>query len=122
MPRHIPMHVGDGVIRNLDLGQDISLQPNLMDRLIDWKLRSPSTAKQMKSSAIAEEVHLIRQFTIELRVNYADAEKNDVMRKAIAAGARHIMATASLLADGVKPDIAIFSDDWFAGKEEINLL
>lgn len=65
---------------------------------------------------------MIRQFTIELRVNYADAEKNDAMRKACAAAARHIHATANLLADGVKPDIAIYSDDWFAGREEIMLL
>lgn len=65
---------------------------------------------------------MIRQFTIELRVNYADADKNDTMRTACAAAARHMFATANLLADGTKPDIAIFSDDWFAGKEEINLM
>lgn len=44
------------------------------------------------------------------------------MRSAIAAGARHMFATANLLADGVKPDIAIYSDDWFEGREEIELL
>jgi hypothetical protein len=63
-----------------------------------------------------------RQFTIELRVDYADAGKNDAMRISLQAAARHVMATAGLLADGVKPVIAIFSDDFFAGHEQIALL
>lgn len=63
-----------------------------------------------------------RQFTIELRVDYTDNEKNDSMRTALQAAARHVYATASLLADGVKPQIAIFSDDFFAGHEVIELL
>lgn len=100
----------------------VTLETSLMDRLIDWKLRSPATARKLKTSAISEEDHLIRQFTVELRVNYADNDKNDVMRRAVAAAARHIFATAQLLADGTNPDIAIFSDDWFAGREEIKLL
>lgn len=101
---------------------NVTLETTLMDRLIDWKLRSPAVARKMKTSATAEEDHLIRQFTIELRVNYADSDKNETMRSACAAAARHMFATANLLADGTKPDIVIFSDDWFAGKEEISLM
>lgn len=63
-----------------------------------------------------------RQFTIELRVDYADQEKNEAMRKALQQAARHVYATATLLADGVKPQIAIFSDDFFTGHETIALL
>lgn len=96
----------------------VTAEPSIMDLIIDWKLRSPTLDLATKT----EEDKLIRQFTIELRVNYADADKNEVMRKACAAAARHVFATANLLADGVKPDIAIFSDDWFAGKEEISLM
>jgi len=65
---------------------------------------------------------MIRQFTMELRVNYADEEKNETMRQAWARAARHVMATASLIADGVKPDISAWSDDWFAGKKDIDIL
>lgn len=101
---------------------NVTLENSLMDRLIDWKLRSPLTAKKRPTSAIAEGDHMIRQFTIELRVNYVDDEKNGTMRSAIAASARHMFATANLLADGVKPDIAIYSDDYFKGREEIELL
>lgn len=100
----------------------ITAEPSVMDRLIDWKIRSAVMKLRAEASPLKEEAKLIRQFTIELRVNYADADKNDVMRKACAAAARHMFATANLLADGVKPDIAIFSDDWFAGKEEISLM
>ncbi len=63
-----------------------------------------------------------RQFTIELRVDYEDAGKNEAMRKALQAAARHVYATATLLKDSVKPQVAIFSDDFFTGHEEINLL
>lgn len=63
-----------------------------------------------------------RQFTIELRVDYADADKNEVMRTALQVAARHMFATASLLADGVKPQIAMFSEDFFDGHAEIALI
>ena len=63
-----------------------------------------------------------RQFTIELRVDYADNEKNDSMRLALQQAARHVYATGVLLADGVKPQIAVFSDDFFTGHEAIALL
>jgi hypothetical protein len=101
-----------GKVREHHMGWNVTAEPSIMDYIIDWKLRYSTV----------EDKQLIRQFTIELRVNYADADKNEVMRKACAAAARHVFATANLLADGVKPDIAIFSDDWFAGKEEISLM
>lgn len=63
-----------------------------------------------------------RQFTIEVRVDYADNGKNEAMRTAVAQAARHVYTKASLLADGVKPTIAIFSDDFFTGHEDIALL
>lgn len=63
-----------------------------------------------------------RQFTMELRVDYSDNEKNQAMREVMQAAARHVYATASLLSDGAKPQIAIFSDDFFSGHEKIELL
>lgn len=63
-----------------------------------------------------------RQFTIELRVDYADNEKNAAMQEAVQRAARHVLATAALLADGVKPMIAAFSDDFFTGHKEISVL
>ena len=63
-----------------------------------------------------------RQYTIELRVDYADVEKNPIMRKAMAQAARHVLATASLLSDGQEPKVVMFSDDFFTGHEEIPLM
>lgn len=63
-----------------------------------------------------------RQFTIELRVDYEDSEKNAVMRQACQAAARHMFATANLIKDGQKPQVAIFSDDFYSGHEDITLL
>lgn len=63
-----------------------------------------------------------RQFTIELRVDYADNGKNEAMRIAVAQAAQHIYAKANMLKDSQKPQIAAFSDDWFSGREEIEVI
>jgi len=64
-----------------------------------------------------------RQFTIELRVDYADAEKNAEIRTTLRQCARRALATANLIADNPKATvIAIWSDDFFSGHEEIALL
>lgn len=99
---------------------DILANPDMLDRLIDWKMGSP--AQRRKESHIALGAPMQRQFTIELRVDYEDADKNETMRKACQAAARHVYATATLIADGVKPQIAIYADDFFSAHQEIELL
>lgn len=63
-----------------------------------------------------------RQFTIEIRVDYADSEKNAAMKQTLQQCARHAYATAQLLSDGVKAQVVIYSDDYFSGHEDIMLL
>ena len=64
-----------------------------------------------------------RQFTIELRVDFADPEKLPALKKVLQQAARHAFATAQLISDNPKStQIAIFSDDFFSGHEEIKLL
>lgn len=64
-----------------------------------------------------------RQFTIELRVDFADPEKNEALRTTLQQAARRVLATANLIADNPKATkIAIFSDDFFSAHEEISLL
>lgn len=63
-----------------------------------------------------------RQWTIEARADFADQEKNDVITKAVQQAAVHIHATIALLADGIKPEVVVFSDDFFHGHEDISLL
>lgn len=103
---------------------DVLANPEVLDRLIEWKLQSPRHLRRdgNRTTAIAEGKQMQRQFNIELRVDYEDGDKNEEMKKACAHAARHMFATAQLLADGVKPQIAIFSDDFYQGVEEIKLL
>lgn len=64
-----------------------------------------------------------RQFTIELRVDFADAEKLGPLKQVLQQAARHAFATAMLISDNPKStQVAIFSDDFFSGHEEIKLL
>lgn len=62
-----------------------------------------------------------RQFTMEMRVDFADADKNEAFQEAIQHIGRHALATMQLLSDGQKPQIAIWSDDFYAGRKEIML-
>lgn len=90
----------------------------VLDKYLDWKQGDPRfmTPRDQRRSKMQ------RQFTIEIRVDYADNGKTEVMKKAMQQAARHVFATATLLADGVKPQVAVFSDDFFTGHEEIALL
>jgi len=63
-----------------------------------------------------------RQFTIELRVDFEDFAKNDVLRSACQRAARYVYATAMLLQDGIKPRIVITSDDIVSGHQQIVLM
>lgn len=64
-----------------------------------------------------------RQFTIELRVDFADQDKLEPLKQVLQQAARHAFATAQLISDNPKlTKIAIFSDDFFSGHEEIKLL
>lgn len=89
-----------------------------LNAMIEWKSRGPAGLLWYTDRSEL----MNRQFTIELRVDYADADKNEVMRTALQVAARHMFATASLLADGVKPQIAMFSEDFFDGHAEIALI
>lgn len=100
----------------------ILADPCGLDRLIEWKMGSIKMLKRNRLHTITEGKHMQRQFTIEVRVDYADADKNEAMKETLQQCARHAYATATLLSDGVKAQVAIFSDDFFSGHEEIMLL
>jgi hypothetical protein len=103
---------------------DLFADPDQLDKLIDWRMESMRFLRLIGkfNPRLRKDHPMQRQFTVEIRVDYADQEKNEAMKKALQAAARHIYATAVLLADGIKPQIAIFADDFFSGHEEITLL
>ncbi len=100
----------------------ILANPSVLDRLIEWKLGSPASKRMGRHEKTRGAFQVQRQFTIEIRVDYADSEKNAAMKETLQQCARHAYATATLLSDGVKAQVAIFSDDFFSGHEEIMLL
>lgn len=108
------------------------MEAKVLDRLVDWRLGDPNYNRQVyvRNGLKPEKERqiMMRQFTMELRVDYSgdqklsEADKNELMRKAWRAAAVHVYAQAGLLATGQKPQIALFSDDFYEGHEEIALL
>jgi hypothetical protein len=94
-----------------------------LNKLIDWRAGSIAVLRNYKLDTITRGAHMQRQFTIELRVDFADPEKLPELKKVLQQAARHAFATAQLISDNPKStQIAIFSDDFFTGHEEIKLL
>ena len=93
-----------------------------LDAIIEWKIGNPRYKQYVHEGHMEEQIMPQRQFTIELRVDYADEEKNAIMNTQLARQARHLLATATLLSDGQTPTIAAFSEDFFIGKAEIDLM
>jgi hypothetical protein len=92
-------------------------------KLIDWNAGRIAVLRAYKITGIIEGAPMQRQFTIELRVDYADNEKNEAIRTTLKQCARRTLATANLIADNPKATTcAIWSDDFFSGHEEIALL
>lgn len=63
----------------------------------------------------------MRTVTIELRFDADEEEKHQVMLDVAKQAAKHLFASALLISTKRKPDIAMFTSDMFAGKEEIML-
>ena len=97
--------------------------PDELDWLIDWLAGGINVLKHYKTSLMTEGAMMQRQFTIELRVDFADADKLGPIKQVLQQAARHAFATAQLISDNPKStQIAIFSDDFFTGHQEIALL
>jgi hypothetical protein len=94
-----------------------------LNKLIEWRSGSISVLRHYKLHTISRGAHMQRQFTVELRVDFADQDKLPALKQVLQQCARHAFATAQLLSDSPKTtQIAIFSDDFFSGHEEIKLL
>ena len=63
-----------------------------------------------------------REFTIQIRVDYADVGKNAAMEKAMQIAARRLLATARMLTDQTEPQASLFSDDFFTAHKEIAII
>lgn len=102
-----------------DARMDILARPDILDQLIIWRMNDP---RYEDRTTRVKGLAMQRQWTIEARADFADQEKNDMITDAVRRAAVHINATIALLADGVKPQVVAFSDDFFAGHEDIALI
>ena len=94
-----------------------------LDKLIEWKAGSIAVLKHYKLDTITRGAHMQRQFTMELRVDFADKDKLPVLIETFRQAACHVNATAQLISDNPKStQIVVYSDDFFAGHQEIALL
>lgn len=60
-------------------------------------------------------------FTIECRVDFRDESKIPLFKTLIQQAARLVITQAGLLGDGVKPEVVIYSHDYFKGHQDIAL-
>lgn len=92
---------------------------DVLDQLIEWRMSDLRyyTSTHNKGQGIMQ-----RQWTIEARADFADKDKNETITQAVREAAVHINAVLALLSDGQKPQVVAFSDDFFAGHEDIALL
>lgn len=95
-----------------------TIDGGVLDQLIDWRkedlryfANTPEGTKCMQ-----------RQWTIEGRADFTDQGKNDAVTQAFREAAAHINAVLKLLQDGAKPQVVCFSDDFFSGHQEIDLM
>ena len=64
-----------------------------------------------------------RQWTIEVRADFNDTEKNEAITECVRQHAVAINATVVLIKDnGQVPQTVCYSDDFFTGHEDIGLL
>lgn len=98
---------------------DILGNPDVLDKVILWRMNDP---RYEDRATRVKGLSMQRQWTIEARADFADQEKNDAITESVRRAAVHINATIALLADGIKPQVVAFSDDFFAGHEDIALL
>lgn len=89
---------------------------------IDWRMGDPQILRHFKElhpqegKTVAE-----KQFTLELRVDFSDPEKYEVVKVHLAKLARQLTAKCKLLMDnGIKPRCALHSDNFFMAPEAID--
>lgn len=98
---------------------DVLANPDMLDKIILWRMGDP---RYNNREYRKENPFMQRQWTIEARADFADKEKNDAIDQAFKVAAAHINATMALLSDGQKPQVVCFSDDYFAGHQDIDWL
>ena len=63
----------------------------------------------------------LKIFTIEVRADFADPEKHEVMHQAAKEAARLLLTTALMMQEVRKPSVALQSSDFFYGSDDLSI-
>lgn len=69
-----------------------------------------------------EESAIHKKWTIEIIADFSDKGKNDAIDAIVKQKAAELLATVLLLGDIIKPQVAAFSDDFFVGRTDLDML
>lgn len=89
------------------------------------RLHKDSPRNRHKRRTSRKRVNIMqRTFTLEVRMDCADDGKYEAMKQRVRIVGRQLWAGAALISQGsdVKPQIAVFSDDFYGNHEDIVLL
>lgn len=78
--------------------------------------------KQMWKHIMMEKDKIMRTYTIELRADFQDEDKYEIMLADVREKAREILTTALLLKDKREPQISLQSGDMFEVNKDLELL
>ena len=94
--------------------------PDALDQMILWRINDPRYTDRKN---IVKGKPMQRQWTIEARADFADVEKNAAITEAVRQHAVALNAILVLIKDnGISPQVVCYSDDFFTGHEDINLM
>lgn len=63
----------------------------------------------------------MRTWTIELRTDHSDKQRDKAIEDAIKVAAKHVFTQAVVISDKRKPQIKVHSSDFIYGEDEISL-
>lgn len=63
----------------------------------------------------------MKTYTIELRADFVDEDKHDILLEAVREAARVMLTTAMMLKDKREPQIMLQAGDMFAKNEDIKI-
>ena len=94
--------------------------PDVLDQMIIWRMNDP---RYQQHEHLKGTKQMQRQWTIEARADFADPDKNAAITEAVRQHAVALNATLVLIKDnGISPQVVCYSDDFFTGHEDINLM
>lgn len=64
----------------------------------------------------------MRTYTVELRADFVDEDKHDILLAAVREAARTMLATALLLKDKREPQIALQTGDMFQTNKDLDVM